>query len=327
MKMFLFIVLLLIAVSLSMMRLATFWIGNRVEALYPPEGEFAEVDGVRMHYTDHPAGDDADLPPLVFIHGASGNLRDLEAPMLDRLEGRARLVFVDRPGHGYSQGWTATQKHTHLPDGQADLIAGLLEKIGISEAVLIGHSYGGAVAAAFAVEHPDKTAGVVFLAPATHPWPGADVTWYYDVAMLPVIGPLFVRFLAIPAGWMIYEDAVRGVFKPNRLPADYPEKSGSRLVLRVQSFTKNALDVSSLYDFVSNYHKRYREITAPVSIITGDSDDVVLAGVHSEGLKQDIANSRIVWLENTGHIPAWIHPETVVAEIERVSESAVASAR
>ena len=152
MKMFLFIVLLFIAVSLSMMRLATFWIGNRVEVLYPPEGEFAEVDGVRMHYTDHPAGDDADLPPLVFIHGASGNLRDLEAPMLERLEGRARLIFVDRPGHGYSQGWTATQKHTHLPNGQADLIAGLLEKIGISEAVLIGHSYGANTALLMAYE-------------------------------------------------------------------------------------------------------------------------------------------------------------------------------
>jgi pimeloyl-ACP methyl ester carboxylesterase len=327
MKMFLFTILFLFAVSLAMMQLATLWIGNRVEALYPPNGEFAEIDGIRLHYTDHPAADGADLPPLVFIHGASGNLRDLEAPIVERLKGRARLVFVDRPGHGYSQGWTATGKRAHLPDGQANLIAGLLARIGIGEAIVVGHSYGGAVAAAFAVEHPEKTAGVVFLAPATHPWPGGGVTWYYDVAMLPVIGPLFVRFVAIPAGWMVYEDAVRGVFKPNRLPADYVDKSGSRLVLRVPSFTKNALDVSSLYGFVQDYQKRYREITAPVSIITGDSDDVVLAGVHSTGLNEDIPNSRIVWLENTGHIPAWIHPETVIEEIERVSQSAVASAR
>ena len=55
-------------------------------------------------------------------------------------------------------------------------------------------------------------AGLVLLAPATHPWPGG-VTWYYDLAARPVVGPLFSWTVALPVGefWMIGYLLIRGV--------------------------------------------------------------------------------------------------------------------
>ena len=79
----------------------TAWKARAIEHAFPNHGELIDVGGFRMNSLFVPAGDDADLPPIVFIHGASGNLRDQETAFRGRLEGRADLLFVDRPGHGY----------------------------------------------------------------------------------------------------------------------------------------------------------------------------------------------------------------------------------
>jgi pimeloyl-ACP methyl ester carboxylesterase len=142
-------------------------------------------------------GGEADLPPVVFIHGASGNLLDQMVPIRPLLEGSAEMLFVDRPGHGWSErGGPANA----TPAGQAAAIAALMEAYGMEDAIVVGHSFGGAIAAAFALDHPEKTRGLVFLSAATHPWPGAGTSWYYEVAAMPVVGRLFAETLAWPGG-------------------------------------------------------------------------------------------------------------------------------
>ena len=65
--------------------------------------QLIDVGGLRMNSVFVPSGANADLPPIVFIHGASGNLRDQMHAFRPKLEGRADLLFLDRPGHGYSE--------------------------------------------------------------------------------------------------------------------------------------------------------------------------------------------------------------------------------
>ncbi len=314
--------LIILGLIVTGLLLTSRYLAYRVEARFPPTGQFVEVEGQRIHFTEHPAGPDGDLLPVVFLHGASGNLRDLEAPILDRLKDKGRLIFVDRPGHGYSE--RGERDDIHLPTGQAAVLSKLLETIEVRKAIIVGHSLGGAIASAFAVNHPEQTAGLVFLAPATHPWPGGGVTWYYGAAVVPIAGRMFTELLAIPAGQLRYGDGVRGVFKPEKMPDDYEERSATRLVLRPDVFRYNAQDVTSLYDAVATISPRYTEISVPTSIITGDSDDVVLANVHSTGLETDITGSKLVWLKGVGHAPIWTASEIVASEIERVSREATA---
>ena len=165
---------------------------REIETRFPAIGEMIEVGGYRLHAVHVPRPATADLPPLVFIHGASGNLRDQMQPFLSRFEGRAEMLFIDRPGHGWSERGGA---ENDTPDGQADAIAKALRTKGIAQAIIVGHSFGGAIAASFALAHSEKTAGLVFLAPATHPWPGG-IAWYYGITSMPVIGPLFANTLA-----------------------------------------------------------------------------------------------------------------------------------
>lgn len=287
-----------------------------IERNHPPTGSFAVVNGTRMHHVHVPAGADADLPPIVFLHGASGNLNDQMVPLRPVLEGRAEMLFADRPGHGWSARGPASNG---TPDGQADTIAALMDETGIGRAIIVGHSFGGAVAATFALRHPGKTAGLLFLSPASHPWPGGGTSWYYRLASRPLAGRLFTETLAWPAARIRMAAAVRCVFAPNRAPDDYLAQTGVAMVLRPVNFRANAEDVEGLFDHVSKTAPRYPEIKAPAMVISGDRDTVVYEEIHSVGLARDIAGAELVWVKNLGHKPDWIARELIVAAIAKLA--------
>ncbi len=288
----------------------------RIEAQFPAIGKFVDVGGFKMHYVDVPAGENSDLPPMIFIHGASGNLRDQKLAFEEPLKGRGRMIFLDRPGHGYSE---RGGDGMNLPGKQAEAISALMDSLKIPKAVIIGHSFGGAITAAFAVHYPEKVKGLVFLAPATHPWPGG-VSWYYDVAAKPLIGYLFTELLALPAGLMKMKDGIKSVFSPNDPVPGYYQESGSELVLRPDVFRNNAHDVAALRANVVKLSPRYSEIKAPTVIITGDSDDIVLAYIHSKGLERDIDGAKLLEFKGVGHKPDYIVNKAAIEAIEDVSK-------
>lgn len=295
--------------------IASFIIKQYVENKWPPIGQIADINGTLMHYVDVRAGPDEDLPAIVFIHGSNGNLRDQMAPLRPLFEGRARLIFLDRPGHGYS---TRKSKEYSDPSLQAEVIAGLMDHLGIEKAIISGHSLGSSMSVALAVHYPQKVAGLLFLAPATHPWP-SGVEWYYKLANKPFIGPFFSYVFASPIGWIKYKSGVTNVFAPNPLPEDYEAVSGTRIALRSRQFHNNSLDVANLNANVSRLFRRYTEIKVPTVIITGDSDDIVMAEIHSDGLKRDIAGAKLVTIPGMGHKPDYLALKEIVAAIEFIS--------
>jgi pimeloyl-ACP methyl ester carboxylesterase len=295
-------------------------LARRYEQRYPPIGTVRRIAGRRVHLIDTgPANAGADVatrPPIVFIHGASGNLRDPYLAFGAALRGQARLVFIDRPGHGY----TERKAGDADPAAQARLIADVLTELGIERAVVVGISLGGSVAAAFGVRHPERTAGLVFLAPATHPWPGG-VDWHYDVAALPVIGPLFCATIAPIAASMVGRKAAQAAFAPNPTPANYYDAQAVPLLFRAASFRANGLDVANLKAHVTALSPRYGDIDAPTVIITGDQDPVVYPSIHSHGLARDIAGARLIELPGIGHMPHHVETRTCVDAILMVADA------
>lgn len=291
------------------------WQSRQIAARYPNVGELIDVGGFRLNSLHVPRPAAADLPPLLFIHGASGNLRDPMGAFLKPLEGRAEMLFVDRPGHGFSERGDDTNL---TPDGQADAIARLLDKRGIAKVIVIGHSFGGATTASFALRHRDRVLGLIFLSPATHPWPGG-IDWYYDLANTPYLGRLFCNIVALPAGLLRIEEGVKTVFHPNPVPDNYLDTAAIPLVLRPASFCSNARDVANLLVYVQKTQPLYREIAAPTVIITGDSDEIVYEELHSLGLNRDIKNSELLWIKGLGHKPDYVATDLAIAAIEKVA--------
>lgn len=301
----------------------------RIEADHPPAGRFVQAAGRRFHVVDLPAAagagglgavgsaaeaDVADAPAIVFLHGAVATLVDPLTAFRPALEGRARLVFLDRPGHGYSGRGGPEDAD---PIVQADAIAAALTAIGVRQAIVVGHSFGGAVAAAFAVRHPDLTAGLVLLAPATHPWPGG-VSWSYDLVGAPVVGDLVSETITTPLGLALLPSGFAGVFAPETPPAGLIEQTAAKLALRPQAFRASAEDIRGLKARLAAFVPRYGEIAAPTVVLAGDRDHVVSTDIHARALVAAVDGARLVVLPGAGHALQHTRTPEIVAEIERM---------
>lgn len=296
------------------------WLTNRLVARlitfrFPPLGTFLNVQGARLHVLDlpAPAGIDGDDPPIVLLHGASGNLRDPLGSLGRKLNERFRVVLIDRPGQGHSR---KRYRHQSDPGIQANMIADVLDELGIDRAVIAGHSWGGAVTAAFGFQNPDRATALVFVAPATHPWPGG-IDWHYRIGSTPVAGRIFAELLAIPVGLSLVPCALRSIFSPQPPPPDYRRTVGAAMVLRPASFVANCQDIADFYANVLAMQVRYPEIAVPVEIVTGDKDAIVWPAIHSYGLARDIPGANMTVLADVGHMPQWSDPDAVLAAIER----------
>jgi pimeloyl-ACP methyl ester carboxylesterase len=230
-----------------------------------------------------------------------------------------RVILVDRPGHGWSK--RSPDVDGASPARQAAMLSEMLDRLGIERAVIVAHSFAGAVATALALDHPRRVAGLVLIAPVLYPW-STGIAWYYSVAATPVIGPLFARTLALPVGVLLMQPTVALVFAPQLAPPSYAQRAAIPLVLRPRNFIANARDVSGLLAVVTVQAPRYGEIKAPTVIITGDRDTVVPPEIHSRALAAALPHSRLVVLEGIGHMPHHVAADAVVAAIDELVEAA-----
>jgi pimeloyl-ACP methyl ester carboxylesterase len=296
--------------------IGTLWI----ERAHPAAGRFVDVTGGRLHVVElGPEERRADALAVVLIHGASGNAEDMRLALGPHLAARWRVILIDRPGLGWSDrpGGNADAS----PLRQAAYVREALDRLGVKRAIFVAHSWAGALATAFAIEHPAQVAGLVLLAPVSHPWPGG-IAWHYRAATLPVIGPVFARMLAVPLGWPLIEGGASSVFAPQPVPPGYVRAAAIGLVLRPPTFLANARDVAELKGNIAVQAVRYGEIRAPTVIITGDSDATVSPNVHSRALSAAIPGAQLVVLEGVGHMPHFAAPDRVVAAVAEIAEAA-----
>src|SRR5262249_20597449 len=153
------VVALIILLLLGLV-LFTAWTAHQVEANLPPCGKFIDVDGVRLHYVDKGRG-----PVLLLIHGLSGQVLNFTHSLLGRLGHDFRVVILDRPGSGYS---LRPDEALAPLAAQARIISRFCQALGLERPVVVGHSLGGAVALALALDHPDQVGALALIAPVTH---------------------------------------------------------------------------------------------------------------------------------------------------------------
>lgn len=297
--------------------LVTLWRVNKrvaeAERAFPPEGEMIEVAGHPVHYVQRGTG-----PDLVLIHGASGNTRDFTFSLVDQLTDRYRVTVFDRPGLGHTPQLAA--RGVTLKD-QADLLVAAAQALDVEQPIVLGQSFGGAVAMAWAVHHPGELRAVVNLAGATYPWPG-ELDRFYSLLARPVIGPVIAYIVGAWVSEDYIQRAIEGVFLPQNEPSGYGEYIGAPLVARPRSLMANAQQRTDLRDELREQSKHYPDLTLPIEILHGDADDIVSLRIHSEALAQDVPSARLTPLPGIGHMPQHVAQPQVIAAIDRAAERA-----
>lgn len=129
---------------------------------YPFESRFLEVNGQRLHYIDQGSGD-----PILFLHG-NPTWSYMWRNIIPYLQTSARCIAVDLIGMGRSD--KSDIGYTFLE--HVDYISQFIEKLGLTNVVLVGHDWGMAIGLQYALNHPDQVKAVAMIEPqALYPCP------------------------------------------------------------------------------------------------------------------------------------------------------------
>ncbi len=295
------------------------FIGARlIERAHPRRGRLIDIGGLRQHVVELGADAGAQQSaPIVLIHGAGCNLEDMRLALGERLAARRRVILIDRAGMGWSE---RRGRRGSSPAYQAAMLRDVLDELGVARAVVVGHSWGGALAASFALDHPRRVAGIVLLAPPLYPF-NRSMTGLYTLFAAPVAGWLYAHTLALPLSLPFIGMAMGSAFLPQLPPRGYLKRTAALLLLRPATFLANARDVADLRAFLGKEAKRYGTIAVPTIVMTGSRDMVVAPRRHAMPFAEAVPTAKLVVLPGIGHMLHHMAADRVIAEIEEMAES------
>jgi len=277
-------------------------------AAYPPLGRFLTVNGKQVHVLVKGSG-----PDLVMIHGAGGNLRDFNLDLIDRLTPNYRVIAFDRPGLGYSD---PIENGTDMR-AQAQHLQAAADQLGVTTPIVLGHSFGGGVAMAWALNRPEATRALVIVAGATMPFPGDVDRWYHLTGgpFGPLINPVITLF-ATPAR---VRDSLAKTFAPDPVANGYATYIGAGLTTRSKTLAENGTQVLALKANTTAMSQLYPSLTLPVEILHGSADTTVRAEVHGIPLSKTLPNAHFIMIDGAGHMPHHGHPQLILDAITRAA--------
>lgn len=257
-----------------------------------------DVEGLETAYRRQGSGE-----PVLYLHGAGLTRRWL--PFYEQLAGRVDLVVPEHPGFG----------DTPMPDwlrGMEDVVMhydGVLAALGLDRVHLVGHSFGGWVAAKFAVWYPRRVKSLTLITPAGIRCPEAPM---YD----------FFRMTPDEADDILFSGRA----------SDYPEylEQGDPADEKVQEFQELTATARVMWNPRYDYRldRQLARVTAP-ALVVGVDDDRVIPHAHCERYAELLPNALLEVLSGdpdpTTHLPFVQEPErlaTLVADFITSAEGA-----
>ncbi len=295
-------------------RMKTARLAQLARTLVPPSGEFIQVAGRGFHVVEQGEG-----PALIFLHGLGGNLHNFDIPLWGHMPAGYRMIAVDRRGYGYSQqDWGNDGRTvTHA----ADVIA-LMDALTIDKAVLVGHSMGGAVSLAAALDYPNRIAGLALLSPLTH----------FMGELPPEFGPIIIRnrfvrrffahTFAIPTAVRMTDQTLDFVFGPQTPPDDYAVGGGALVGVLPSHFYATSTDAVGIERDLPRLEARYGEIGMPAGILFGTADRVLDWETQGKAMAGRIEGIDLEFIDGVGHMPQYAEPERVAGFIDRIAKRA-----
>lgn len=283
----------------------------KIEQAVPMDGQLIDIGGDRIHYVERGEG-----PPIVFVHGLSGQMRNFAYLPLDALARRHRVILIDRPGTGYSIRGPQSAANVYA---QAQTVVRFFEALKLERPVLVGHSLGGAVALAVALDHPHAVSRLALIAPLTHVQTEVPKAFRALVIRSALVRRIVARTLATPVALATSRTVLRQVFAPEAVPADFAQRGGGMLGMRPQGFLGASEDLVAVEEAgdLAEMEQRYAQLEVDTDVLFG-RDDIVLNWIrHGDALRR---RSKRVALKvvGGGHMLPVTAPQETAAWLEEV---------
>ena len=280
---------------------------KKIEDKYPPSGYFKNIDDLKIHYTDIGSGQ-----PVVLLHSQPANERQFEL-LKNTLKKSYRVISIDRPGMGYSEGPKINSSERIFV--QAKIISKLLKEITDEKPVIVGHSYGGALALSLALNDEENLKKLILVNTASHPWKSDNIWLPFKIITDPIIGKMFLNTYAMIYGKSVIERSADDNFPNNNPTPGFIDKVGAELTLRPKTLESYALDAINLRSSLMKQHENYKNLKLPVTIIAGIGDRVTPNEIHSFQLHKVIKHSKLIKVEDVEHSIPELNPKVILEEI------------
>jgi len=265
-------------------------------AQFGDKSKFIEVVGHDVHYLT--AGDPSSDRLFLLLHGFGANVSTWDL-VLDELGAAGFVVAYDRAAFGFTErpeSWTGTNPYSAA--GQLEVIQALIDEFGAGkEVVILGHSAGGNLAAAFAAQNPEAVDQLILLDPAIYSTGGGSswLNWIYDIPQLNHVGPALVSSIATSGLDLLNESYYDKSLVKEELKAKYTAP------LKITGWEKAFWNYNKA-PRATGVDQDLAALTMPTLVITGDTDEVV-ATADSIRLAGELPNAQLVVIENCGHLP------------------------
>lgn len=281
------------------------------EELAGPDSRFIEVNGLTVHYEEFGQGQ----PAIILLHGFGASTfswREVTGP-LSRL---GRVIVYDRPAFGLTerplpQEWQdPALQNPYSLQAQPDLLFGLLDALGIEQAILVGNSAGGTVAINAALARPERVQALVLVDAAVYQTGGSPawLRWLLQTPQADRLGVLLARRFSSSGIDFLY----RAWHDPSRVTPEIMD--GYRKPLQAVHWDV-ALWQMTKASRSRDLSERLGELNMPVLVLTGD-DDQIVPTENSLQLAKAIPAAQIVVFENCGHLPQEECPRAFLQAVE-----------
>jgi pimeloyl-ACP methyl ester carboxylesterase len=276
----------------------------------PPLGQFLEINGIRLHYVERGAGE-----PLVLLHGNGSMIQDFESSgLVDLAAKNHRVIVFDRPGFGHSDRprdviWT--------PVAQAELINKALQRLGVEQALVLGHSWGASVAVALALSHPELVRGLVLASGYYYATARGDVV-ALSVPAVPLAGDVISHTISPVVSRVMWPLLMAKIFGPQSVPKKF-DGFPKEMAVRPSQIRASAAESALMVPDAFKFQDQYQNLKMPVSIIAGEKDRLIDIDEQSSRLHSDVAQSTFHRVPGAGHM---VHQTATAAVMAAINEVA-----
>ena len=307
-----------VVAALVISALVNRFIAKRAERNNPPIGKFVEVGALRLHYIEQGEGE-----PLVLLHGNSGMIQDFTSSgLIDRAARKYRVIVFDRPGFGHSD---RPRRTIWTPEAQADIFHEALERMGISRATVLGHSWGASVAVALALKYPALVGALVLASGYFYPTFRGDVV-FLSGPSLPGIGDIMSHTISPILGRIMRPLFIRKIFGPAPVPRKFDEFP-KEMPLRPSQIRASAAETALMIPDAFALRKRYADLKIPVVIIAGEEDRLIDIDKQSARLHRDVTHSTLHRVPGAGHMVHHTATDAVMGAIDEAAGARVEHSR
>jgi pimeloyl-ACP methyl ester carboxylesterase len=268
-------------------------------------GDLRTIVGASLHVRDTGP---RDAPALILLHGFGSSLHTWE-PWARALDRTYRVIRFDFPGSGLS---APDPTGSYADVRSMQLLAAVMDTLGVTRATVIGNSMGGRIAWSFAARYPERVDKLVLISPDGFASPGFE---YGTPAEVPLALPL-MRY-AMPTS--MFRMSLEPAYADQRALTDSLATRYYDLMLAPGA--RDAMLQRLRQTILTDPVPRLRQIQAPTLLLWGQQDAMIPFSNAADYMKA-LPHATLVPLPNVGHLPFEESPDASLVPLLRFLTSA-----